>query len=392
MKFLLKAAGAASILFRECFAMKAAIPLPDGPFGVARTVVELTNTNMVDPYAPTRQSRRLMISAFYPVAEKDNCQQTEVPYMPPGTAAIYDKTYSAYGLPNGTFEAIQLTLCVEKVPRNCTTKTPHCPVAIFSPGLGDSRLIYSSIASSLAAQGYAVITVDHPYDADVVEFPNGDLVLAANISDSDVSQVDADVVVRTKDLSFVVDQMRNKTVTKALFKDMYGTADPTKVVLFGHSVGGAAAAATMLKDRRIQGGINLDGTFLGPVVSEGIDKPFMIFAHQGKNQSTDPSWATIWPRLKSSKIQTSILGTTHASFQDFPILIDILKLRAQLPPEEVAEVVGSIMGERIIKILTTYTHSFFQFVLGKPPSPLLEHSVAQFPEVSIANSTLTRGT
>jgi dienelactone hydrolase len=390
MKSILRVTGAVLALVGACLATDAAIPLPDGPWGVACTISELTNLHMADPYAPNKQPRRLMISAFYPVAERSDCQQIEIPYMPPATAAVYDETYASYGLPNGTFEAVQLTLCAPQACGSRKTKRPSYPVAIFSPGLGNSRLLYSNVATSLAAQGYVVITVDHPYDAAVVEFPGGDLVMAANIDDSDVKQIDADVAVRVKDLSFVIDQMQNETFARALLQEIAGTADSTSVLLYGHSVGGAAAAATMQTDHRIRGGINLDGTFFGPVVSKGLDKPFMVFAHQGKNQSTDPSWASIWPRLRNSKVQLSVTGTTHASFLDFPVILDVLGLRAQLPAQEVAEVVGSIMGDRMVEILTAYTASFLQFVLGKSPSPPLARSVAQFPEVTIANSTLVK--
>ncbi|KAJ9633616.1 hypothetical protein H2204_006822 [Knufia peltigerae] len=379
-------AAVASMLLKACLAFNATIPPPKGPFGVASTTAELINAKMLDPYSPTKQERRLMVSAFYPLAEVDDCQQTKVPYMSAGTAAFYDQQYSAVGLPNGTFEAIQLTLC-----RNTALYGPSkntYPLAIFSPGLGDSRLLYSNIAASLAAQGYVVVTVDHPYDADVVEFPSGDLVMAANINDSDVNQLDAALAVRVKDLSFVIDQMRNRTLTRGLFKNLYGKVNPTKALVFGHSFGGAAAASIMSQDHRAIGGVNLDGTFFGSVVSGGLDRPFMIFAHEGKNQSTDPSWATAWPHLKDSKVQTSVIGSAHGSFLDFPVIIDTLGLRPQLPPQLLSELIGTVKGDRMLTILTTYISAFFDFVLGYAPSPLLQHGSPAFPEVIIVNSTL----
>ncbi|KAL6241906.1 hypothetical protein RBB50_011151 [Rhinocladiella similis] len=386
MIYFLQAAAAASMLLEVCLAFNATLAPPNGPFGVASTTAELINAKMLDPYSPTKQERRLMISAFYPVSEIGDCQKTRVPYMPAGTAAIYDQEYSSAGLPNGTFEAIQLTLC-ENTASKGLSKNKH-PLAIFSPGLGDSRLLYSNIAASLAAQGYIVVTVDHPYDADVVEFPNKDLVMSANINDSDINQLDAALAVRVKDLSFVIDQMRNRTVTRAILKNLYGKVNLAHVLMFGHSIGGAAAASTISQDHRALGGVNLDGTLFGSVVSHGLDKPFMIFAHEGKNQSTDPSWATIWPHLNSSKVQVSVLGSAHGTYMDFPLIIDTLGLRAQLPPKVLAEEIGTVEGDRILTILTTYIDSFFQFVLRHPASPLLQQDSPMFPEVIVANSTL----
>lgn len=42
--------------------------------------------------------------------------------------------------------------------------------------------MYSTSAGDLASQGYVVITVDHPYDAAIVEFPDGSVVRGANFS------------------------------------------------------------------------------------------------------------------------------------------------------------------------------------------------------------------
>lgn len=47
------------------------------------------------------------------------------------------------------------------------------PVAIFSPGYAGTRLVYGAMARSLASLGYVVFTVDHTYEASVVQFPDG---------------------------------------------------------------------------------------------------------------------------------------------------------------------------------------------------------------------------
>ena len=56
--------------------------------------------------------------------------------------------------------------------------------------------------------------------------------------------------------------------------------------MFGHSLGGATAAAAMLEDQRIKAGVNLDGTLFGPVVNAGLDRPFMLVAAQATAATT----------------------------------------------------------------------------------------------------------
>jgi hypothetical protein len=40
------------------------------------------------------------------------------------------------------------------------------------PGLNTTRLLYSVLAQEVASQGFTVITLNHPFDTDIVEFPD----------------------------------------------------------------------------------------------------------------------------------------------------------------------------------------------------------------------------
>jgi len=95
----------------------------------------------------------------------------------------------------------------------------------------------------------------------------------------------------------------------------------------------------------------------------------------------------MWPRLEASKVQASVDGTVHASYTDFPLLVDALGLRASLPPDAVAELVGTTPGERMLDIVATCTRSFFCFVLLRPQ--LLEQSLGNITEVEVANISLS---
>lgn len=66
---------------------------------------------------------------------------------------------------------------------------------MFSPGLSASRLLYSAQARALASYGYIVITLDHPYDALFVEFPDGTTYdMAVPSIPSDTESTDAAAV------------------------------------------------------------------------------------------------------------------------------------------------------------------------------------------------------
>ena len=358
------------------------IPVPYGPYGIGTSSMELTYAQELDPFAPSEQRRRIMVSAFYPVTEAALCQQQSIPYMPPSTASVYTEIYGAYGLSNGTLDALELIMCRKTLP--IKHRCLRYPIVLFSPGLGDSRLLYSAMAGSIAAQGFVVVTIDHTYDAAVVEFPDGELVFEANITTK--AQVEHALAVRRDDMSFVLDQLHNHTITQNLLGGLYGSLNLMQTFVMGHSLGGATAAAAMVADRRMRAGIDLDGTFWGRVLGLGLDRPLMIFAHEGKNLTTDESWAEVWPRLNSSKVEASISGTAHGSYTDLPLLVDVLGLRDRLPAGALEGVLGSIRGKRMIDILNTYTRLFFGYVMGQPLPAELHKSVPQFPEIEILQS------
>lgn len=376
------------LLLLALFALAAAnvvaiIPKPQGKYGVSLTTMRLTDKTRIDPFSPDHQLRSVMVSAFYPIASANQGNTAIVDYMPPATAAIEDQFYSQYGLPNGTFETLKLSACEDDSQMaGCTF-----PVVLFSPGLGNSRLLYNAIAQSFASSGYIVVTIDHPYDSNVVEYPDGILVLAANISSE--AQIELDVNTRAGDVSFVLDQLSLPSTVSQLLPWIKVGLRTDRVAIYGHSLGGATAAAAMLGDERIIGGANLDGTFFGSVIRLGLKRPFLVFGHEGKNQSTDPSWAAIWPKLHGFKLELMLHGAQHATFSDLPFLVKVLGLTQDLPAE-VEALLGTLDGARALEIVSSYLVAFFDFALNGRTSGLLQGPTPAYPEVSFVAKGSTR--
>lgn len=188
-----------------------------------------------------------------------------------------------------------------------------------------------------------------------------------------------------EDISFVLDQLSQPSISSRLLPGLDRTIDICKVGVFGHSLGGATAAQVLLSDPRFMGGINLDGTFFGSVINTGFAKPFAIFAHEGKNLTTDATWTTLWPHLKGYKREFLLNGSTHGTFTDLPQVADLIGLRAKYP-QEVAELLGSTLGNRASEIIGTYVSSFFDLILKGRESSLLNQPSKDFPEIAIGAS------
>jgi hypothetical protein len=159
------------------------LPKPSGPYGTALRIEGMTDKSRIDPYDPKKAHRQVLASIFWPV-DSASCSNKVVPYMPPATAKAYGQQAEQLGLSNDTFAALEFQVCKTPVPqKGCEIEKKSFPVAVFSPGAGNSRLMYSLMARSLASYGNVVVLIDHPYDPPVVEFPDGKIIQGGNIPD-----------------------------------------------------------------------------------------------------------------------------------------------------------------------------------------------------------------
>jgi dienelactone hydrolase len=298
--------------------------------------------------------------------------------MPNKTAALYDSMYAAFGIPTGAFGSIEMSLC-----QSNRHDTRTYPILLFSPGLGDSRLIYNFIVASVASEGYVVVTIDHPYDAPLIEYPDGSVVPAFNISTD--RQILTDLKAREADVSFVVDQLQHRQVRQHLFKDKAGSEYLENVQVFGHSLGGATAAAAMLQDGRITGGVNLDGTMFGSVLQQGLSCPFMLVSHEGKNLSTDDSWQAVWQRLRKTKVEVTVLDSQHGTFTDFPLLAQGFGLKYN-STSPLGQLLGTVPGDEVLKLLQKVVGGFFAYTLDEAAAPVQKGTLKEFPELEVLKS------
>jgi dienelactone hydrolase len=346
------------------------LPAPAGKYGTVSSVTLLTDTSRQDPYAAASGGshfRQVIVSAFYPAALRKDCVSYTSRYMPNATATFYDEQFGAFGIPPDTFASLQLTHCNARGQHDL--KGQQFPVALFSPGLGNSRLIYNAMAQALASKGYIVITIDHPHDADIVEFPDGSTILAADI-DTD-PQIEAALDIRTRDVSFVIDQLRSNRLSRQLLGDKVGI-NQKQYAIYGHSLGGATAAEAALHDSRLTAAVNLDGTFFGSVTSCGAKSPLLIVAHDGKNLTTDPSWTSTWDATrKTTKAAVDVPNTAHGSYTDYPLIVDALGVPAEARAPLV-DLIGGISGALVREAVSSAVDNFFDYSQCREKSPLPE--------------------
>ncbi|KAH3916203.1 1-alkyl-2-acetylglycerophosphocholine esterase [Parastagonospora nodorum] len=366
------------------------LPRSTGPYATTLAIEEWVDSSRVDPFNSSH-ARRIMISRFDPVPIS-RCNFEQVQYMTNVTAAAEDEILGDYGWPKGLLRRFVLEVCKEKcsVGGGEGNRTEKWPVALFSGGLNTTRLFYSHLAQEVASHGFIVIMIDHPYDTDVVEFPNGDVIfggsVASPVNGSEPTSLNFGLEVRAQDASFVLDCLG------------ISADSGEKAVIFGHSFGGAASATALLNDKRFRAGINLDGKMYGPVLNSPLGTPkfpqaVALWGSDGHNSSisSDPSWATFWNTLNSSanvdyKREFTVTNAAHGSYWDLNILVDVAGIRGNVSEDTLLYLIGPIPGPRVWEILGRYIPSFFWYTLGlKGEDAVLKGKNQEFPEVQILN-------
>jgi predicted dienelactone hydrolase len=323
-------------------------PDPSGPFEVGRFEIDLTDSARDEVFTdePTDR-RRLLVTVYYP-AEADSGAR----YAAYGTAELaaawpfFDDERRAW-----------LSQAYADVP----AAAGPFPVLLFSPGLGNLTLYYSSLLSELASRGFVVAALWHPYSTQVVAFADGTVLrsnpaggMAGVPPEEQQAKLERLGDVWAGDQRFVLDELTTLNGQHSLLRNRL---DLRRVGAFGHSLGGASAVRAAHGDERIDAAINMDGAMFGAVTIEGSRAPFLLMRSElpvptdaelqqlnmtrqqvdARLKSILDTQATILARSKQAREQL-LAGARHNTF-----MTDMLFFPATaLPAERRAALVGAI--------------------------------------------------
>lgn len=358
-------------------AIDSALPPVTGENDVGTIDLQLVDYSRINPFVTNSSSpgpRSFIVQLFYPA--KNVHKYHLAPYMRPATAAYYDV---ALGLPNGTTSIVQ-TNSYGGAP---IKSSGDIQLILFSTGYGFSRTLYTSFAEDLASHGYLVATIDHPYDANIVEFLDGSVIYADPTTNMDDPATVLKILdLRVKDTLFTLDLLRSN-----LTKSIPGVRTRLKIQetgMFGHSLGGSTAAEVMLADHRVSGGIDLDGSLQGKAMEKGLAKPFLLMGVPSHNLTSDPSWTSFWAHLSGWRRSLVLADSEHLTYSDLPPLLKSLSGDDEdgAIHEALAPIVGMIDGVRASQLVRTYILAFFEFVLGCESDSLFDGPDPLYPEIS----------
>ena len=368
------------------------LPTPTGSSAVGRATYDWADDATLDTLAPVPGTKReLLVWIWYPSATGQPAGLLD-DYLPVPLRAEVERDL---GTLIGTFLTRDLSRVHAHHIRDSAVSPQQrsYPVVLIRAGASAAVWNYSTLAEDLASHGYVVVGFDAPYRTSVVVFPDGrvmrrrpennpELVFGRPDSASRINQL---LAAWTGDIAFVLDRLEqlNRSDASGTFT---GRLDMARVGVFGHSLGGAAAAQFCHDDSRCKAGIDVDGAPLGSVIREGIHRPFM-FLLSDHGDSSDPGNRQVGADIQSiydrlppdGRLRIAIRGANHFLFSDDGALF---KSHIVLRTLRMMGILG-IDGRRQLAITTYCVHRFFDAYLKGSGVSRLDLSSPLYPEIEV---------
>jgi len=325
------------------------LPAPTGPQPVGVRDFHLVDEDRADPWVPAER-RELMVSAWYPTGTPTG---TLDPYASPEESALILR---GLGVPASVPSDALSTITTHSYV-DAPVKGRGLPTVVLSPGFTMPRASLTGLAEDLASRGYLVIGIDHNYEARAITFPDGRITECAACLVEPSPEGSFVSLGRAEDVSFVLDEL-----TGAL------PVDTGRILMGGHSMGGATAVPLLASDDRVRAGFDMDGTVHVQPAGHGAEKPFMLLGapHHAPDGAYGPKWAEVMANHDGWERWFTVEGTDHSSFTDYAPIADQLGIP-----------LGTTPGDRAMEITRSLVGAFADRHLRGLHSPVLNHSCGE---------------
>ena len=337
---------------------------PQGNYPVGTRIFRWVDVDRFEHITSDPHDRRnVVVQAWYPT--EANAKGTHSPYLdgmnqlpeqigplPRWLLDHYDQI-NTYGILNAPISKAQ----------------HQWPVVIFLTGNVASRAFYTSLIAGLAGHGYVVLAIDHPYEAMITQLADGTIATtienhptnAPDLTDFMKGRLD----LRIADVKFILNQLNNP---KAWPDPFLGSLNQNRMVIAGHSLGGATAAVAMASDSRLKAAVNIDGTLYGELPKLTGPRPFLLIESNKQESERYLRYENGNQRFFKQfggGYRYELSEADHYSFTEAPFLL--------APPTRF--IAGAVLG---FGNIPTKTHratidllnTFFQGVLNDKPADL----------------------
>lgn len=346
-------------------------PKPEFVIGSTARYIE-DDTRKDEPFSDS--NRELMIQIWYPAVKSGNMQHMSY-YPYPGMSEAFAEVA---GYPDYFFTNINLVKTNSYMDADISKNQDKYPVLVFSHGYQSNRFDCTSEVEEMVRNGYIVVGIDHTHYSSSTVFPDGHITkVDVKNMDNNLDLADKAADIWIQDAETVIDRLDLINSDDPI---LAGRLDLEKLGYFGHSLGGATALRTLIKDERVKAAINMDGYIPG-YAGETANKPYMIMMHDPAMDKFTPGSASenainvyndsidsYYANSKNMAYILQIKKTVHLSFTDTSILTRVFNLKLTPP-------------KRCFSIINDYTASFFDKYLKNSDDGLLDGTGLKYPEV-----------
>lgn len=373
----------------QFFLLGVDLPMPTGKYHVGRQTWDIICPNRPEIFTDDPNDQRIIRADVYYPVESTQASPTGQ-YIEPEIAPVVT------GMPAFLAGNIRTNWLPNATPAR--TESPY-PVLLFSPGLQSPPVFYTSLLEQMSSRGYIIVALWHPYTTSSTMFASGKVV-EATFDASDAmfeGEESAQEIAKQRIAGVWAEDMRSaldeiaKRNQSGEFSAMF---DLSRVGAFGHSFGGQNSAAAMTIDSRIRAGLNMDGTSVyAPILEKGVtgafamvydtfDPPHEFLKKQGITE--EQWWKNFTERNCPPALQKNaspfyvfqVKGLDHEGFStDLPLL------REYLPFAISEDMVGTLEGHRVLRIVSSLIGDFFDAQLSQKPSTLLNNPTEMYPEL-----------
>jgi len=406
-------------------------PPPSGAHGVGIADLHFVDPAREETMTDDRDDRReLMVRVWYPARVPEGAEPE--PFLREVEPLHHILTRGMPYLP------VLMLDHLLRIPSHSYLDAPlaeaqgRFPVLIFSHGNSFYAGQNALLMEHLASHGYAVFSIEHPYQAAWVKFPDGRIAKYRNnwnvegTIDQERLRQEEETFYRAlyagdyeeyraslteliegnpgantgvglwlDDTTLLLDELARTggaapgghgsmsvADRQAAMERFAGRLDLERVGVFGMSYGGAVAGEFCSQDARCKAGLNMDGLQYGAAgTSLQIPRPFMfLYADQRglaatRNEGVDASTPTpfhmndfAWRQVQGVAYSLTIAGAAHMSFSDFALTAAMLRKAGML---------GSIDPEVMRELLNDTVLAFFNQTLQGTREPLLDGALVK---------------
>lgn len=277
-----------------------------------------TDSNDLTNLTDSTNYRKLMIQVWYPAEIDSNAQRA--PYVE-HISPLLEGVGDAISIPPFLLSHLQYVQSNAYKDAMVVKAQAKYPVLLFSHGLTGFRNQNTFQVEELASHGYIVVSIDHPYDAAAVVYPDQSVISLKLESLSGFDSYVDKSKIWLEDSQFVLDSLTALSSDSDSDQAVSGTTlnelkkltahmDMNQIGALGHSFGGATAVQLLMMEPRIKAAVNMDGVLYGqPVPEQGLSRPYL---QMNAEQSIDDEWFT---QSLDQAVKTT--GRSKESYEQF---------------------------------------------------------------------------